>query len=665
MLNDFLSLVKVENFKERYNEDITDNSFFGFPLDSIIETEKRLVSSGANSIAYLSMEYGLGVSFYNSLSKRTGIGQKNKVIDHEVFSNLRIEDFLFNFKIDNIIDLPLYSGGLGVLAGDTIKSAADLGMPIVAIGILWKKGYFKQNFWFKYGQVPEEMVWDPQSYPGLIPLENIIKIDFNKKSVFLRLWKYYVYSFDKKNVIPLVLIDSDIEQNPPQIRSLTHQLYRSGDVRIKIMQRAILGIGAMKALEELGYSISRYHLNEGHAALAFIEKAVQNKEAVSSLKQKFAYTCHTPVAAGHDIFSVKDIEKILSKQEASLLKKFGREKENNNLVNLTLLLLENCDRINGVSKKHNQVMNIQFPRFKDKINSITNGIHVATWVSKEISSLLDRYKDTIGNYLSEPSNLSNITQLRDNKQFRIDLCGAHQENKKRLADIFNRWRIKENVFTLCWARRIAQYKRPSLLFQDINRLLSIAKQKGQIQIIIAGKAHPADNLVGTYINEIMNAIDSLNKEYEYIRVVMLENYDAFFGRLLTSSVDVWLNNPLPPFEASGTSGMKAILNGVIQLSTVDGWIAEISDKNIGRLFGYRHNESDPIGDESNLRLEQDSQELYRSLEELVDLYYCTFREGNINYNSEWVDMMIDCIAQGHYFNTHRMISEYKEKMWSS
>jgi len=660
MLEEFLSLVRVDKFKEIYAEDVSDTQFFGFPMQSIIEAEKRLLSKDISSLAYISMEYGLGNSFYNVFSRRSPTSSRNKISKHGIFSNMRIEDFLFSFQIDNIIDLPIYSGGLGILAGDTLKSAADLGLSVMAIGILWRKGYLRQNFWFKYGQVPEEMVWDPWSFPGLIPLQNIIKINFKKEYVYLRLWKYYVYSYDKKNVVPLVLLDSDVEQNPPYARNLTDQLYRSSDLAIKIAQRAILGLGAIRAVKELGYNIYRYHLNEGHAAMAFIEEVVSTKQTATELRNKFIYTCHTPVAAGHDIFSFTDVENILAKEHSTILKKYIKD----DVVNLTKLLLENCSSVNGVSKKHKSIMTMQFPEFKDKIISITNGVHIPTWLSKSIFDLLFKYKDIIGDFLKEPALLKNISNLRNNRQFRIDLWDAHQQNKRRLAAIFSRWRLKENVLTICWARRIAQYKRPSLLFQDVSRLLSIAKQKGQIQVIIAGKAHPADNLVGTYITEIMNTIDNLNKEFNFLRIMMLENYDAFFSNLLSSSVDIWLNNPLPPFEASGTSGMKAILNGVIQLSTVDGWVAEVEDKNIGRFFGYRHREGQPIENEINLRLKEDSEALYNSLEELVSLYYRTYNNGNINYESEWIDMMINCIIESAYFNTCRMVLEYKEKMWS-
>lgn len=663
-LKEFLSLVDIFDFNQRYAKDIIDDSYFGLPLAPIIEAEKRLRFPENKSIAYLSMEYGLATSFYNTLTKEGGTASKNRIVDHKIVSNMGAVEHPPGLKISEILDMPIYSGGLGVLAGDTLKSCADLNISTVAIGILWDKGYFKQNFWFKHGQVPEERDWDPFSYPGLIPLNNKIKIIFRQDEVNLRLWKYYVFSHDKKSVVPLILLESSLVENSEKIKRLTDRLYRSSNNWIRIMQRSILGIGAIRALEELNYSIDKYHLNEGHAAMAFVEKAKDlDEKGLAQLKNNFVYTCHTPVMAGHDRFPVAELKEILPQETFSFLEESGRE-ENADLINLTLTLLNNCKHINSVSKKHLYVTSVQFPQFKNKIRSITNGVHIPTWVSGSFSQLFDKYKNIIGDYRGKPRGLANVMNLKEDRQFRVDVWDAHQKNKKRLADIFGRWEINEGALTICWARRITQYKRPSLIFQDPKRLVSLAKNIGPLQIIIAGKAHPADNLGGTYIEEMMHTIDSLNKEFKNLKIIMLENYDIFFGKLLTSSVDIWLNNPLPPFEASGTSGMKAILNGVVQLTTLDGWVVEAGDKGIGEIFGYRHNEGEPIGSESELRLGGDSQALYNSLEKLAFLYHKTYNDGNINFDSPWIDIMINCIAQSYYFNSHRMVGEYREKMWA-
>lgn len=662
-LEEFKTFVKPYQFGERYSQDITSDSYFGFPIEPILAAEKKLLSKEIPSVAYFSMEYGLATSFYNSFQSQKPISESNKLDEQAIFSNMRIKDYYFHFQIDHrIMDLPIYSGGLGVLAGDTVKSASDLGISFVAIGILWEKGYFRQNFWFKYGQVPEEISWDPYSYPGLIPLDIMIKISLKEQDLYLRLWKYYVCSFDKRNVVPLILLDSNVEENKPELRKLTDQLYRSESAHIRIMQRVILGMGGVKALEALGYSINKYHLNEGHAAMALVEKANGlGENELKRLESDFVYTCHTPVAAGHDRFQIAELKRILPDQNVEFIKRHGLE--DGNIANLTILLMNCCNRVNAVSKKHMEVMHLQFPKYKEKIQPVTNGIHIPTWISNDIGALLKKYQAQIGDYLNDPDALKNLDSLRNDRQFRLELWQAHQANKRELCSIFRNWDIKENVFTLCWARRIAAYKRPSLIFQNPKRLVEIAKKYGPIQMVIAGKAHPKDSLVGTFINEIMDKIDSLSDEHSTVRIIMLENYDIFFGKLLTNSVDVWLNNPLPPFEASGTSGMKAILNGVLQLSTLDGWVVEAADKGIGEIFGYQHRSGEPIGDEYNLHLKADAEALYNSLEKLNRLYYETNKDGHANVDSEWIDMMINCLIQSHYFNTCRMVKEYKDKMW--
>ena len=324
--------------------------------------------------------------------------------------------------------------------------------------------------------------------------------------------------------------------------------------------------------------------------------------------------------------------------------------------------MNTCQFVNAVAQKHGEVTRRQFPQFKDKIRSITNGVHTHTWVSKSIAALLDSFPNEIGDWRKNPSALKNAAALKDNPDFRAKLWEAHQANKKKLCNLLRSWGMDPNVFTVSWARRIAAYKRPSLILQNVSRLLQIAKNVGPIQIVLAGKAHPKDDIGFTYVNEMLSAIDSLEKERKFIRVLMLENYDTYFGKLLSSSVDVWLNNPLPPFEASGTSGMKAILNGVLQLSTLDGWVVEAADQNVGWIFGWRH-EGLEIGDEKNLRLQEDSGKLYEMLENIVRLYYETNVRGKLNPSSDWLTKMTYAIAASSFFNTDRMVGEYQKNIW--
>lgn len=663
-LKRFTALVDIADNQNRYADEITEEQYFGFPIEPILNAEERLLSKNIRSTAYFSMEFGLSANTYNSLQSQKPLNENNKSPEHHVFSNMRAMDYYLSLNTGLNLDLPIYSGGLGVLAGDTLKSSADLGLSLAGIGILWNKGYFKQNFWFKDGQIPEETDWDPTTYPGLIPLKTRIQIALKKEIIHLRLWKYYVYSFCKKHVIPLILLDSNLPENNDFTRHLTDQLYRSDNAEWKIYQRIILGIGGVKALEALNYSINVHHLNEGHAALAFIEKAKKVQSAdLSILKDAFAYTCHTPVAAGHDRFQKKTMQEILKDEDYALIKKYGQDPVHSDLINLTEQAMNTCKHVNAVAAKHGEVTRAQFPQHKERIQSITNGVHTHTWISESIAEVLSQYDSTFGGWRKNPVELDKILKLKDDSTFREKLWNAHQVNKKRLCSMLKSWRMDPDVFTICWARRIAAYKRPSLILQDVNRLLDIARRIGPIQILFAGKAHPKDDIGFTKVNEMLSAIDSVEKERDLIRVAMLENYDTYFGKLLSNSVDVWLNNPLPPFEASGTSGMKAILNGVLQLSTLDGWVVEAADKNVGWIFGWEHH-GEEIGDERNLNLEQDSKLLYEMLERIVRLYYETNQKGKANLSSDWITKMTYAIASSGFFNTQRMVSEYNQTIWN-
>lgn len=661
MVSEFLSLVNVEDFDTIYNKDIAGGKYFGMPLEAIISCEKRLRGVTSEGTAYFSMEYGLATSFYNKFVTTRDIAEENKAPENEVFSNFRLADYFFTLKADNIIDLPIYSGGLGVLAGDTMKTIADYKLPAVGIGMLWHSGYFRQRFWFKYGQAPEKMEWDHGTYPGLIPLKNRVKISLRSDEIHLKLWKYYVYSYKRDYAIPLILLDANIEPNSPAIRGLTDQLYRADNNWIKIMQRAILGFGGVAALKELGYNIGRFHLNEGHAAFAFVEKARGlSQPEIDKLKGKFFYTCHTPVEAGHDRFSSQDVWNTFRQEDFNTIERFGRDK--GGAINLTIFSMNIASCINAVALNHQKVMHLQFPEYKDQIKYVTNGVHPYTWVSDRFMKLFQNFSSVFKEINVNPMILARATDLRDNQEFRSELWKAHQNNKADLCAMLEKWKLEKDTFTICWARRVAAYKRPSLILQDVNRLIAIAKKIGPIQVIFAGKAHPQDNLGHTYINNLLDKIDSFFEHYDIMKVIALENYDIAMAKNLVSGVDAWLNNPLPPFEASGTSGMKAILNGVLQVSTYDGWVVEAADKNIGAIFGYRNKEGF-VGSEYDLHLDDDSNSLYAVLEEMAKLYYKTNQRGKADVSTSWLDMMINCIATGAHFNTYRMLDEYKHAVW--
>ncbi|MCX5705256.1 MAG: alpha-glucan family phosphorylase [Candidatus Omnitrophica bacterium] len=662
-LSEFLSLNQVEGFQENYAQDITADNYFGMPIASIILAENKLKDQAVRRLGYFSMEYGLAPSFYNTFTSVRPLNPDNKIPENTVFSNYRLADYFFDVKVDSLIDLPIYSGGLGVLAGDTVKTMADYKLPALAVGILWRSGYFRQRFWFKHGQVPEKMKWEPKSYPGLIPLKNIIKISLKQETISLRLWKYYVYSYKHDYVIPLVLLDADVEPNREDVRRLTDQLYRSDNNWLKAMQRIILGYGGIAAIKELGYDIDTFHLNEGHAAFAFIEKSRGMSEAeVENLKKHFVYTCHTPVEAGHDRFPSDELRNILSDSDFELAQRLGKDRAG--VVNLTLLAMNASSAINAVSKNHQMVMHLQFPKYKEQIQYVTNGVHPYTWISRPFMQVYKSFPAVFKNFEDNPMILAKAEELRSDEGFRKAVWQAHQESKSGLCSLLEKWSLKKDAFTVCWARRIAAYKRPSLVLYDVQRLIEIAKITGPIQLILAGKAHPNDNLGSTFVNEMMDKVDGLSNAYDYLKIVILENYDMYFGKALTSGVDVWLNNPLPPFEASGTSGMKALLNGVVQLSTLDGWVVEAADKGIGRIFGYKNGEG-KIGNEMDLHMQEDSIALYQALEELVGLYYKTVHgsKNEVDLTSPWIDYMISCIVASAHFNTYRMLDEYKQLIW--
>ncbi|MFH0877550.1 MAG: alpha-glucan family phosphorylase [Candidatus Omnitrophota bacterium] len=658
--SELLKFAKIKDYEARYLADVHDDLYFGFPVGGILEAEARLRRQGA--IAYFSMEYGLATSVYNVFQTARLVPAVNKLTENEIFSNQRIADYLFSLEFENLLDLPIYSGGLGVLAGDTIKTMADLRLNAVAIGVLWNKGYFKQRFWFKFGQLPEEMKWDPTAFPGLVPLEDKIKLELKDRTIVLRLWKYYAFNAKRDHVVPLVLLDSNVEENDQATKKLTDRLYRSDDLDARLLQRLILGMGGIKALEALGYSVRLHHLNEGHAAFAFVQKARgQKTKEAEALKSQFVYTCHTPVPAGHDRFALMDVERMLKPEDVEIVKHFGLEGKTT--VNLTVLAMNTSRSINTVSGKHGEVMRLQFPAQKEKIKSVTNGIHFLTWVSEPILSVLREFKNVLGDVEADPMLLKNVVSLKNDEKFRTALWEAHQANKKKLAQILHRWQVKEDVLTIAWARRIAAYKRPSLIFQDMKRLAELTRQIGPLQILYAGKAHPNDSLAFTYINDIMNIIDKADGSDGALKIMMLENYDTTMAKLLVSSVDIWLNNPLPPYEASGTSGMKAIANGVVQLSTLDGWVIEARDSGIGKFFGYE-DEGRAFTDQLQLRLEQDSKALYASLEEMMRSYYGIRKDGVLQNQSPWIDMMVQCLVQAGNFNTVRMIKEYDRLVWN-
>jgi len=644
-------------------QDVNEGFFYGIPRSVIQRAEGRLRDPAVKSVAYFSMEFGLAPSVYHPYRTKAPLSPRNRKRDFEIFSNLRQMDYYHTVHIDTVVDIPIYSGGLGVLAGDTLKSAADLKLPLVGVGILWNKGYFDQQFCIRDGQLPSEFDWDPRAYPGLVKLKTEMALQIGRETVAFNLWKYYVPSFDEEHVVPLVLMDSNHPGNPDWAQELTDQLYQSTSVWWKIVQRKILGMGGMRAIEALGYAIDVFHLNEGHAAFAFVEKAKgKPAEEMAALTERFAYTCHTPVEAGHDRLPIDELAKVLSAEELEIARRLGRD-ENPDRVNLTMLAMNTSKHVNAVAKKHEEVTKIQFPSHEKKIRGITNGIHIPTWISRPFEQLFNEYPFVFENWKDSPDSLQQITRLRHDRPFREKLWNAHKQNKAQLLDLLRPWQMQDDIFTIAWARRAAPYKRPSLILQRPDRLVELATKHGGLQILFAGKAHPNDYAGTGNIKEILKIIDSLEEHRHSLRAIFLENYDTYVAKLLISGVDVWLNNPLPPFEASGTSGMKAILNGVLQLSTMDGWVIEAADNEIGEIFGHLPERGD-VGREMDLKLREDSLSLYDKLDVMMADYDQVERDhAEERHAAKWIDRMIHCIEVASFFNTSRMVAQYNRSVW--
>ncbi|HEX5022426.1 MAG TPA: alpha-glucan family phosphorylase, partial [Candidatus Binatia bacterium] len=482
--------------------------------------------------------------------------------------NQRTSVAYFSMEIGLLTDVPTYSGGLGVLAGDTIRAAADLKVPMVAVTLLHRKGYFYQRLDSAGRQVEEPVDWAVNDFLTEMPPR--ISVTIEGRTVALRAWKYDVAGPADFSV-PVYFLDSDLPENSEWDRTLTHYLY-GGDQHYRLCQEVILGIGGVRMLRALGHrEIARYHMNEGHSSLLGLElldeeaqragRPSPNRDDIQTVREKCVFTTHTPVVAGHDQFPMTLVNQILGRNEVEEMKDVFCCGD---LLNLTFLALNLSHYVNGVAKKHGEITRLMFAGYN--IDAITNGVHAATWVSAPFAELYDRY---IPGWHQD--NCSLRYGLSISKQ---EIWQAHRAAKKTLLQFVNREMnsgMDADVFTLGFARRAAAYKRMDLFFSDIERLKAIADRCGGLQIVYAGKAHPKDEPGKEEIQKVYRARDQLRDK---IRIAYLENYSMDIGKMMTAGVDVWLNTPLPPMEASGTSGMKAAVNGVPSLSVLDGWWIE-------------------------------------------------------------------------------------------
>ncbi|MFW9865403.1 MAG: alpha-glucan family phosphorylase [Candidatus Thorarchaeota archaeon] len=544
----------------------------------------------------------------------------------------------FSMEIALESNFPIYSGGLGILAGDALRSAADMGLPMVAVTLTYDAGYFYQQIGPNGEQIEKEMEWDFGD--DFEKIDQQVSLELQDKSIQVEAWKYDIVGRNG-HVIPVILLDTDLNENEPWQRKLTHVLYDANPFQ-RIVQEMILGICGYKMLEKLGYSkIKTYHLNEGHAAFLIFE-LLKKYKSLKEVKKHCVFTTHTPVKAGLEEFSYDLANDVFRNRLPAQIHEFGGK----NALNMTILALNASGYINAVSKKHTEVSNKMFPNYE--INPITNGIHVGYWLSPYI-------RDFFNEELSRDwhHNLDLFEKALDLDSY--ELWRVHNKAKNQLIEYENShsWILfDKNLLTIGFSRRIAEYKRPLLLFTDLERLAKIIQNKAQL--IFAGKAHPADLQSKSYIKKIYEYSNYLWNSYG-IGLVFLENYEISLAKLLVSGVDLWLNNPRRYLEASGTSGMKAAINGVLNFSTLDGWWIEgyyMSDKKAGWAIGPEP--SDPNAEKVNDSI--DAEDIYFKLEkEIIPLFY--------ENRTQWQERMKYAIKLGAYFNTNRMMEEYAMKSY--
>jgi starch phosphorylase len=535
--------------------------------------------------------------------------------------------------------MPTYSGGLGVLAGDTLRSCSDLKIPLVAVSILYTRGYFEQHLDEQGIQHERPAQWDPSKFVRLLP--PTIHVSIEGRPIVVRAWQYDITGLTGY-VIPLVLLDTNVEENAVGDRELTRYLY-GGDERYRLAQEVVLGIGGVKMLRALGYThVERFHMNEGHAALLAIELLREHKQTepaawdFDGVRRDCIFTTHTPVPAGHDRFSYELVKQILGDTSPlDVLQMLGGRDR----LNMTLLALNMSTYVNGVAKRHGEVSQEMFPGYA--IDSITNGVHSATWTSPSFQQLYDRH---IPGWRSDPFALRYAISIPAQ-----EIWVAHVQAKTRLfEEVRKRTSLpfRDDALTIGFARRATQYKRADLVFSEPSQLIDMARKVGPIQFIFAGKAHPKDEPGKEIIRRIIHLAEQLKPE---ILIAYVENHDLHLAKLLTSGVDLWLNTPLPPLEASGTSGMKAAQNGVPSLSVLDGWWVE---GHIEGITGWSIGRGPSASSTQERSDGQDAHELYDKLRSVIaPLFY--------QRPERWSEIMRSTIAfNASFFNTHRMVQQY-------
>jgi len=557
--------------------------------------------------------------------------------------------------------IPTYSGGLGILAGDTIRSAADLHVPMVAVSLLYRAGYFIQQIDASGWQRETPVSWDVGAH--LHEMQQRATIQIEGRPVVIRAWRHVVHGCGNY-VVPVYLLDTDLPENAEWDRGITGALY-GGDWYLRLCQEILLGVGGVEMLRALGHKqIERFHMNEGHAS--FLVPALLEEEArkagraqinvsdIAAVRQKCIFTTHTPVPSGHDQFPLDAVGRALGCKNGFFdlfspgiaprvigPPQYGATAaaaQPATALNMTYLALNMSRYVNGVAKKHGEVSRLMFAGYQ--IDAITNGVHVETWACPAVQALYDKY---LADWRRDNFSLRYAESIPSS-----ELWEAHMSAKRELLEHVRadcQADLDPAAFTIGFARRITPYKRPDLLFIDLERLRRIVRECGKIQVLCAGKAHPREHEGKLIIQQIFKIRELLRDD---LPIIFIPNYDLSVAKLLTSGVDLWLNTPQPPLEASGTSGMKAALNGIPSLSVLDGWWIE---GHIEGVTGWSIGEKAP-GVGSLAERQRDASSLYEKLEQVILPMFYHDRE-------RFIAVMRHAIAiNGSFFNTQRMLQQY-------
>jgi glycogen phosphorylase len=689
----------------------TYGHFYGISQETLDRVWNQLTDPSGNSVAYISMEIGADPDVYNPIREELLRKSTGEITDEIYLGN--VDKFLHGPQ-----KIPNYSGGLGILAGDTLKSYADCRLPVVAVSLLYRRGYFAQYVDSQLGQISQNVDWHPEKTPGLYLLRDPdgsgkpLQIDIpflneydHETIASAQVWMKLEVSSTLDFFVPEILLDYCLPKTPSLIRSAAFQLYNAESSEIKAIQRRMLGTGILPALRALGFTSRTFHLNEQHGVVLAIQLIAEELEAILKhdnleaatdeqilqaagiVSERLVYTIHTPVKAGHDRFTKSLYSGISHTSCRRILELLAHDEDNPHSYNFTNLAMHVNRSANGVSRLHRDVTQRQFPQFAHKISAITNGVHHLTWISDARAEIFDSTPQ-LADWRRNPGVFAKARELADDETFKQRLLTAWQRDTQALigyvndmllihrAQMTETWidppnhlstladeqvRLHPEVFTIGFARRFSTYKRADLIFNDIDMLCQISVANNwPINFIFAGKAHPADEPGKTVIKRILDLQEVVyRKSKGLIKLVFIPNYDMKIAKLLVAGVHSWLNCPKRPLEASGTSGMKAAMNGVPNISIMDGWWVEgYHDGATGWKFGHEG----PIDSASlseareELLYFEDSSDFYHLLPLILESFYDK-NTGTVFLNKGVQNLLLNIPI----FNTHRMAAEYLQR----